>query len=112
MFLVTVSDPPSTEVKQRDSGNPVEGSSFTLTCSLIDGNPRDDIKDVMWRKDNSMIVASDHYQLSGLDLTIRSLNHSRDDGLYSCAAENVAGVGLFSEKYQLLVFCKYRWNCR
>ena len=107
---MTVSDPPSSEVKQRDSGDPVEGSSFTLTCSIIDGNPTDDIKNVIWQKDNVIVDASNHYQLSGQDLTIPSLNHSRDDGRYSCKTENVAGVGLFSEKYQLLVFCKYSWN--
>ena len=110
LFLVTVSDPPSSEVKHSDSGNAVDGSSFTLTCDITDGNPKDDIKNVIWRKGDSIIVASNHYQLSGQDLTIRSLNHSRDDGRYSCAAENMAGVGLFSGKYQLLVFCKYRWN--
>ena len=109
---MTVSDLPSSEVKQRDSGNPVEGSSFTLTCHITDGNPLNDIKNVTWRRGASMIFASDHYQLSGLDLTTHSLNHSRDDGRYSCAAENEAGTGFFSDKLQLLVLCKYKWNCR
>ena len=90
----------------------MEGSSLTLTCSITDGNPRDDIKNVTWKKDSSIIFPSDHYQLSGLDLTIRSLNHSRDDGRYSCSAENVAGVGNFTETFQLLVLCKYGWKCR
>ena len=103
---MTVSDPPSSEVKKKDSGDPIEGSSFALTCHITDGNPTDDINNVMWRKGDSIIVASDHYQLSGLDVTISSLNHSRDDGLYSCAAENVAGTGLWSDKFQLLVSCK------
>ena len=112
LFLVTVSDPPSTEVKQRDSGNPIEGSSFALTCSITDGNPRNDISNVTWKKDAYIIFPSDHYQLSGLDLTIRLLNNSRDDERYSCAAENEAGTGFFSDKFQLLVLCKYKWNCR
>ena len=90
----------------------MEGSSFALTCHITDGNPRDDITKVTWKKDASIIFPSDHYQLGGQDLTIRSLNHSRDDGRYSCAAENVAGTGLFSAKLQLLVLCKYKWNCR
>ena len=106
LFLVTVSDPPSSEVKQSDSGNAVDASSFTLTCSIIDGNPTDDINNVTWRKGASIISPSDHYQLRGQDLTIRSLNHSRDDGLYSCKAENVAGTGFWSQTFQLLVSCK------
>ena len=114
LFLVTVSDPPSSEVKRRDSENPVEGNSFALTCSIIDGNPRDDIRNVIWKKDDSIISPSGHYQLHGQDFTIRSLNHSRDDGLYSCKAENVAGAGVYSDIFQLglLVLCKFRWNCR
>ncbi len=112
MFLVIVSDPLSSEVKQRDSGNPVEGSSFALTCHITDGNPMDDIKNVTWKKDASIMFPSGHYQLSGQDLTINSLNHSRYDGFYSCAAENLAGAGLFSDKFQLLVLRKYRRNCR
>ena len=112
LFLVTVSDPPSSEVKQRDSGNPVEGSSFTLTCHITDGNPRNDIRNVLWKKGDSIISHSDHYQLTGQYFIIRSLNQLGDDGFYSCAAGNEAEAGVFSDTFQLLVLRKYLWNCR
>ena len=54
-----------------------------------------------------MISTHSRYQLSDLDLTIRSLDHTLDDGHYSCAAENDAGMGDFSATFHLLVNCKY-----
>ena len=80
---------------------------MTLTCDVTDGNPRDDIKRVTWKKGVKTIPTSNRYQLSGRDLTIRSLNHTLDDGLYSCAAENEVGMGDFSAQFQLKISCKY-----
>ena len=104
-YIGIVSDPPSTKVKQTSSGNPTDGSSVTLTCDVTDGRPSHVTK-VTWKK-GSTKVTSGHYQLSGRDLTISSLDHSRDNGNFSCAAQNAAGIGRFSAKFQLLVNCKY-----
>ena len=103
--MVSVSDPPSTKVTQKDSKSPTQGNSITLTCDVTDGRPSHVIK-VTWKKGSTTITSSSPYQLSGQDLTISSLDHSRDDGNYSCAAQNVAGTGRFSTKFLLLVNCK------
>ena len=78
---------------------------MTLTCDVTDGRPNNVTK-VTWKKGGTNITPSGPYQLSGRDLTISSLDHSRDDGNYSCAAQNAAGTGGFSAKFPLLVNCK------
>ena len=102
-----VIDLPSTRVSQKTSGNPTEGGSVTLTCDITDGRPRDDIKRVTWKKAGQEVTSSDKNNLTGRDLTISSLDHSKDDGSYTCAAENAAGMGGFGEALQLHVLCKY-----
>ncbi|KAK2178132.1 hypothetical protein NP493_561g01052 [Ridgeia piscesae] len=54
---------------------------------------------------NSMCVdiGTHRHQLSDKVLEISSLNHTVDDGNYSCAAQNEAGRGDFSAKFHLLV---------
>ncbi|KAI0212429.1 hypothetical protein LSAT2_002670 [Lamellibrachia satsuma] len=94
-------DPPSTRVTQKTSGNPTEGGSVTLTCDITDGRPRDDIKRVTWKKGGQEVTSSGRNNISGRDLTISSLDHSDDDGSYTCAAENAAGMGESSEALQL-----------
>ena len=79
---------------------------MTLTCDVTDGNPRDDIKHVTWKKGDKTLPTSGRYTLSDKVLTIRSLNHTVDDGHYSCAAQNEAGMGDFSAKFHLLGNCK------
>ena len=92
------------------SGNPTEGNDVTLTCDIKDGRPRDDIKKVTWKKGDMTLSpsTSSHYTLSDNDkvLTISSLDHTLDDGNYSCAARNDAGMGKFSAAFPLLVNCK------
>ena len=87
---------------------PTEGSSVTLTCDVTDDNPRDDIKRVAWKKGDKTLPTSIRYTLSDNDkiLRISSLFHTLDDGHYSCAAENDAGMGDFSAKFQLQISCK------
>ena len=104
---VTVSDPPSTKVTQKTSGTPTEGGSLTLTCDITDGRPRNDINSVTWKKGGQEVTSSGRNNISGRDLTISSLDHSKDDGSYTCAAENTAGIGGFCETLQLLINCKY-----
>ena len=101
-----VIDLPSTRVTQMISGNPTEGGSVTLTCDITDGRPRDDIKRVTWKKGGQEITSSGQINLTGRDLTISSLEHSKDDGSYTCAAENFAGMGVFGEALQLQINCK------
>ena len=88
------------------SWNPTEGEAITLTCHVNDGRPKNDIKKVTWKKGENTLTTSGRYQLSDNKLTISSLDHTVDDGHYSCAAENEAGRGDFSAKFHLLVKCK------
>ena len=53
------------------------------------------------------LPTSNRYKLSERVLTISSLDHTVDDGHYSCAAQNEAGMGDFSAKFQLQINCKY-----
>ena len=78
-----------------------------LTCDITDGRPTV-IKNVIWQKGDKTLPTSSHYGLSEKNkvLTIRSLSHTVDDGHYSCAAENEAGMGDFCAKFHLLVKCK------
>ena len=79
---------------------------MTLTCDITDGRPRDDIKRVTWKKGGQEVTTSGQTSISGRDLTISSLDHSKDDGSYTCAAENAAGMGRFGEALQLQINCK------
>ncbi|KAI0222648.1 hypothetical protein LSAT2_026088 [Lamellibrachia satsuma] len=67
-----------------------------------DGNPIDVIKNVIWRNVDKTL-SSGRYHVSGRNLKISSLNHTLDDGNYSCAAENEAGMGDFRATFELLV---------
>ena len=80
---------------------------MTMTCDITDGRPRF-VKHVTWRKEHNTLPTSGRYKLSdnGKVLTISSLDHTVDDGNYSCAATNDAGTGNFSTKFHLLVNCK------
>ena len=80
---------------------------MNMTCSITDGRPRE-VKRVIWRKGNKPITTSGLYTLSdkGKVMTISPLNSTLHNGYYSCAAENVAGMGTFSNKFHLEVNCK------
>ena len=79
---------------------------MTLTCDVTEGNPGGYNKPVTWKKGDVILHSSSH-QLSDNKLTISSLNHTVDDGNYSCAAENEAGTGDFSATFHVLINCKY-----
>ena len=83
------------------SGSPVDGETVTLTCVVTVGRPTNVIK-VTWKKDDKPLSST------AATLTISSADHSRDDGLYSCAAQNVAGTGDFSDTFDLQINCKCR----
>ena len=87
------------------SWNPTEGEAIPLICHVNDGRPKNDIKKVTWKKDDKTLPTSSRYQLSDKVLTIRSLDHTVDDGHYSCAAENEAGMGDFSGNFNLQINC-------
>ena len=108
-FRLNVSDPPSTAVTHTSTWKPTEGegSSITLTCDITDGRPQNDIKSVTWKKGDNTLTTSGRYQLSDNKLTISSLDHTVDNGHYSCAAENEAGRGDFSATFHLQINCKY-----
>ena len=108
-FKLNVSDSPSTAVTHTTPWPPTEGSSMTLTCDITDGNPKDDIKRVTWKKGENTLSTSSRYQFGDQHktLTISQLNHTLDDGHYSCAAQNEAGTGNFSAKFHLQMKCKY-----
>ena len=93
----TVVDVPSTSVTC--SENPTQGRPVTLTCLINDGHPKDVIK-VTWKKGGTTLSST------ATTLTISLADHSRHDGLYSCAAQNVAGTGGFSDTFDLEINCK------
>ncbi|KAK2176758.1 hypothetical protein NP493_641g01008 [Ridgeia piscesae] len=105
---ISVAYAPSTAVTYSNARKPTEGGSMTLTCDITDGNPKDDIKHVTWKKGDITLPTSAHYTLSDNDkvLEISSLNHTVDDGNYSCAGQNEAGMGDFGVKLHLLVTYK------
>ena len=104
---VSVSGPPGTAVTLTSPWPPTDGNTTKLTCDITDStNPRDVMK-VIWRKGDVTLPTSNRYKLSGRVLTISSLDHTVDDGHYSCAAEIQAGMGDFSAKFQLQINCKY-----
>ena len=107
LSILSVIDPPSTKVIQKSSGTPTEGRSVTLTCDITGGRPRDVIKRVTWKKDGKEFTFSGQISITGRDLTISSFGHSKDDGSYTCAAENAAGMGGSGDAFQLNVLCKY-----
>ena len=78
-----------------------------LTCDITDGSPTV-ITNVIWQKGDQTLSTSSHYRLSEKNkvLTISSLDHTVDDGHYSCAATNEAGRGDFNATFHLLVKCK------
>ena len=79
---------------------------MTLTCDVTEGNPGGYNKPVTWRRGDVVLHSSSRHQLSDNKLTISSLDHTVDDGHYSCAAQNEAGTGDFSAKFQLQIHCK------
>ena len=111
MNELSVPDVPTTRVTKDVPGNPTEGKQnyVTLTCDITDGRPTNDIKKVTWKKGDETLPTSSRYKLSDSDkvLRISPLNHAVDDGHYSCAAENEAGMGAFGAKFHLQIQCKY-----
>ncbi|KAK2175072.1 hypothetical protein NP493_754g01006 [Ridgeia piscesae] len=104
-FHLQINYPPTTEVIHTKSWTPTEENAVTLTCDITDGRPRSDIKKVTWKKGDITLPTSGRFTLSDNDkvLEISSLNHTVDDGHYSCAAHNEARMGDFSVKLHLLV---------
>ena len=78
-----------------------------ILCKVLAGSPKV-FKRVTWRKDLNNLTNSGRYKFlyKGMYLQIKSLNHTLDDGNYSCAATNDVGTGKFGEKLNLLVNCK------
>ena len=109
-----VPDAPTTRLTKVVPGNPTEGNHVTLTCEITDGRPRNDIKNVIWHKELKTFSSSSRYTLSDKNkvLKITSLSHTKDDGNYSCAATNEAGMGDFSATFQLQINCKCNFHNR
>ncbi|KAK5601235.1 hypothetical protein CRENBAI_002443 [Crenichthys baileyi] len=82
LFLLSASDAPQLpHVSVSPSGEIVEGSSVTLTCSS-DANPA---ADYTWYKEEKQITTSNESQL------IFSSIKSSDSGRYRCVAANQLG---------------------
>ena len=98
MFVL---DRPTTTVQNvTPSHPPIEGTSVTLRCNVEDGKPLD-ITKLEW-KHNDRIMQGQKWEY----LTIDSLNKDVDGGQYSCAAENVFGMGTHSDPFDLQIWCK------
>uniref|UniRef100_A0A3B4C938 Ig-like domain-containing protein n=1 Tax=Pygocentrus nattereri TaxID=42514 RepID=A0A3B4C938_PYGNA len=81
IFILSVSDPPKrVSVSIRPSGETVEGSSVTLTCSS-DGNPP--VKIYTWFKGSTSVGEGKTYSIPNI--------RSEDSGEYTCQSRNDHG---------------------
>ncbi len=97
MFLCLPDVPQLPSVSVSPSGEIVEGSSVTLTCST-DANPA---ADYSWYKNNNSV----HKHLSEEAQLVFSSIQSSDSGEYYCTAENELGRRT-SEFISIDVKCK------
>ena len=88
----------------------VEGESASLYCD-IDANPRENLT-VTWSHDSNILEEdSERFMTETSEdgsfsvLTILE-THRQDAGLYSCAVENVVGVGYSESTTTLDILCK------
>jgi hypothetical protein len=85
------------------SGDPISGTSITLSCTKTEsGNPN--IEDgFRWHKDGTVIDGSNG------ELQLSSLSSPGDNGEYKCAIQNSAGWTSLSDAtgYTVIVWCKY-----
>ena len=94
-MCLSVDPPKSISVSISPSGEIVEGSSVTLTCSS-DANPP--VKNYTWFKGTSLVAKGETYTMNKIS--------SVDSGEYKCRSSNVHGEKL-SEALTLNVLCKY-----
>ena len=79
------------------------GSSLTMTCQATGGNP-DEVLSYNWIFNPRYEVNSDLTDNTDRQLEIDSVQYTHA-GVYTCEADNGAGVGSDSET--VLVNCKY-----
>ena len=101
VFLISDSDKPSNTTVGQQSGNPIEGTSFTLTCVVNGGRPDPGPSSYTWWKDNELLDEKSD------TLTLEPLDHEEHDGTYTCAAANHVGRGPTSDGELLQVYCEY-----
>lgn len=99
-------DPP--EVPGIKDSFVVEGNQFTYSCPYIPGSPA--MTKVTWTRNGVTVSSSTHLMLT-------SVNHTRDEGFYTCIAENTMQPtggeqqpGHSNKSFHLNVNCKYNLN--
>ena len=90
-------------VELSSDGEMEHGKSLTLTCTATDARPDTGLT-FHWREDGNTIVTQ-----TSDTLVIAPLDYSKDDGNYTCAAENTPGRGAWSNVIPVYVTCK--GNC-
>ena len=89
----------STAVRSVTDGHPIEGHAYVLVCDITAGDPRTANK-YEWKRDGVTQRAT------GDTLTIRWVKRSMQDSVYTCAADNGAGVGEHGAAFTFTVWCK------
>jgi len=101
-IAIVLLDRPSVFVEPLEHTTLREGSDLTLVCRVKDAKPSK-IKGYVWKKNGKKI------RVDGIldRLVVRSLNASRDNGNYTCRAENEAGKSpQMAAPYVLKVKCE------
>ncbi|GIY16745.1 b-cell receptor CD22 [Caerostris extrusa] len=73
-----------------------EGSSISLFCDIVEGNPQNLLR-VRWFKEDEMLHETTEREIVWVGVTRNS------SGIYSCQGENAAGWGEKSEEKELIV---------
>ena len=96
------SDKPTTAVESATTDSPpVEGRPYVLRCHVVDGRPmsESDIFGYQWYRNGAEVGNG------AKELTIDKLSR-QDGGVYTCAAENVVGLGSPGQSLNLSIWCK------
>jgi hypothetical protein len=104
---ICISDTFKTETKKISEGDPVEGTSLTLSCKDTEAGYPTTVTHHKWHKDGSVIDGQ-----TGSDLTLNPLTTTGENGEYKCIKQNSAGWTSLSDAtgYTLTVLCKYIYN--
>ena len=97
-LVICILDRPLVTLKSE--GTVEHGETLTMTCTVTAAKP-----------DTELIF---HWQTNGgslpfltTDILILHLDYREHDGNYSCAAENIPGVGDMSQPIDVVVTCKH-----
>ena len=94
-------DKPSQATLQLPDEEPIEGTSYTMTCDVNGGRPNPGANNYTWWKDGGEPLGEDTNTLT------QTLKRGQHEGTYTCAASNYAGSSPTSQGEGLPVYCEY-----